>query len=56
MIEISLYDFYDNAEGSWYEVNDILRKASFKLFDVAKVSKNPKNLRTDWVELIFIKH
>ena len=53
MIEISLYDFYDESKGTWFDVNRILGELGFELFDIAKVSKNPKNLRTDWVELIF---
>ena len=55
MIEVSLFDFYSDAKGTWFGVNRILDEFNFELFDVAKVSKNPKNLRTDWVELIFAK-
>ena len=54
MIEISLYDFYDESKGTWFDVNRIMGELGFELFDIAKVSKNPKNLRTDWVELIFL--
>ena len=54
MIEISLYDFYGESKSTWFDVNRILGKLGFELFDIAKVSKNPKNLRTDWAELIFL--
>ena len=54
MIEISLYDFYGENKGTWFDVNRIMGELGFELFDIAKVSKNPKNLRTDWVELIFL--
>lgn len=54
-IEVSLYDFYCNTKNSWFEVNQILGSNNFELFDIAKVSKNPKNYRTDWIELIFKK-
>jgi FkbM family methyltransferase len=56
MIEVSLYDFYGESKNTWFDVNKILGEAGFELFDIAKISKNPKNLRTDWVELIFTKH
>ena len=56
MIEVSLYDFYGESKNTWFDVNKILGEAGFELFDIAKISKNPKNLRTDWVELIFAKH
>ena len=56
MIEISLYDFYGDSKNTWFDVNRILGELGFELFDIAKVSKNPKNLRTDWAELIFINN
>jgi hypothetical protein len=34
-------------------VNEILNKVGFELWDIAKISKNPKNLRTDRAELVF---
>ena len=55
MIEVSLYDFYGNSKSTWFDVNKILEESNFKLIDAAKVSKNSKNLRTNWVELIFIR-
>ncbi|MDG1162945.1 MAG: FkbM family methyltransferase, partial [Burkholderiales bacterium] len=55
MIEISLFDFYGESNNTWFDVNKILGEAGFQLLDIAKLSKNPKNLRTDWVELVFIK-
>ena len=56
MIEISLYDFYGESKSTWFDVNRILGNLGFELFDIAKVSKNPKNLRTDWAELIFLNN
>ena len=56
MIEISLYDFYGESKSTWFDVNRIPGKFGFELFDIAKVSKNPKNLRTDWAELIFLNN
>ena len=55
MIEISLYDFYGDDGSSWFEANKILGTAGFTLYDISKVSKNPKNFRTDWAELVFCK-
>jgi FkbM family methyltransferase len=55
MVEVSIFDFYQNNSDGWFEVNDILNKAGFELWDIAKISKNPRNLRTDWVELVFKK-
>jgi FkbM family methyltransferase len=55
MIEISLFDFYGESNNTWFDVNKILGEAGFQLLDIAKLSKNPKNLRTDWVELVFTK-
>ena len=55
MIEVSLYDFYGDNKNSWFDVNRILGDSGFELFDIAKISKNPKNLGTDWVEMVFVK-
>ena len=55
VVEISLYDFYGDNSKNWFLVNAFLGKYSFELWDIAKLSKNPKNLRTDWAELVFRK-
>ena len=55
MIEISLYDFYNgNSRDNFYSVHKLLNKYNFQLWDISKISKNPKNLRTDWLEAVFI--
>ena len=53
-LEIMLYDFYD-IQISFYSIEKILRKYGFKLYDICYISKNPKNLRTDWVDVIYSK-
>ena len=53
-LEIMLYDFYD-IQMSFYSIEKILRKYGFKLYDICYISKNPKNLRTDWVDVIYSK-
>ena len=54
MVEISLYDFYDKASDSFFEVSSRMRDSGFALWDISKVSKNPQNLRTDWFEAVFV--
>lgn len=54
MVEISLYDFYDKATDSFFEVSSRMRESGFALWDISKVSKNPQNLRTDWFEAVFV--
>jgi hypothetical protein len=51
-VEVSLYDFYQESS-SLLGVEEIMHKASMALWDVSKILKNPKNLRTDWVELVY---
>jgi len=53
-LEIMLYDFYD-IQTSFYSIEKILRNYGFKLYDICYISKNPKNLRTDWVDVIYSK-
>lgn len=55
-IEISLYDFYKTKNSSLLEVELIMNQSGFKLWDISKVSKNPKNFRTDWIEAIYIRN
>lgn len=54
-VEISLYDFYRNERYSFLKVEQLMALAGFCLWDFSKVSKNPKNLRTDWVEVVYRK-
>ncbi len=54
IVEISLYDFYSNDSDSLLAVHTTLAAAGFKLFDLPKVSKNPKNYRTDWIEAVYV--
>jgi len=51
IVEISFYDFYEH-NSSLYEIEKML-KMTHKIWDVSKISKNPKNLRTDWIEIVY---
>ena len=53
IIEISFYDFYEHYS-SLFHIENIL-KSTHKIWDISKISKNPKNLRTDWVEIVYRK-
>ncbi len=55
MVEISLYDFYDKINmDNFYTVHKFLNKKGFVIWDISKISKNPKNFRTDWIEVVFV--
>jgi len=54
-VEVSLYDFYEKST-SLLKVEEIMQDAGMKLWDISKLSKNPKNFRTDWVELVYINN
>ncbi|MBO9790131.1 FkbM family methyltransferase [Xanthomonas phaseoli pv. dieffenbachiae] len=54
VIEIGLYDFYGRTT-SFVEVVNLMHAAGFSLWDIAKLSKNPKSLRTDWIEVVYRK-
>ena len=54
LTELSLYDLYEK-QCSFYDIEKTLIPLGFQLFDVAHVSKNPMNGRTDWVDLIYFK-
>ena len=54
-VEVSFYDFY-LGRTSLLEVEQIMQNAGLRLWDISKVSKNPKNLRTDWAEFIYTKN
>jgi len=51
-VEISLYDFYGETKGL-FAIESIMKKNNFELYDISKLSKNPKNLRTDWIECVY---
>lgn len=53
-VEVSLYDFYQNSS-SLLEIELAMKDAGLVLWDIAKISKNPKTFRTDWAELIYRK-
>jgi FkbM family methyltransferase len=54
LLEIMFYDYY-NHNVSFYEIEKVLKKFKFKLFDITHVSKNPLTGGTDWVDVIYKK-
>lgn len=54
-VEILLYDLYGKT-GTFVEVVRLMDEMDFSLWDVAKLSKNPKNLRTDWIEAVYVRN
>jgi len=54
LTELSFYDLYEK-QCSFYDIEKTLIPLGFELFDIAHVSKNPMNGRTDWADLIYIK-
>ena len=53
-VECNLFDFYGTSK-SLYGVESIMHAHGFGLWDIYKVSKNLKNWRTDWAELVYRK-
>jgi len=53
-VECSLFDFYGHAR-SLYGVESVMNAHGFRLWDIYKISKNLKNWRTDWAELVYIR-
>lgn len=53
MVEISLYDFYESKGSPLLQVEKLMHEAGFMLWDFSKISKNPRNFRTDWVEAVY---
>jgi len=53
-VEVSLYDFYEK-KSSLLLVEQEMLASKMTLWDISKVSKNPINFRTDWVELVYLK-
>ena len=54
-VEVSLFDFYEQTS-SLLQVEKAMQHAGHSLWDISKISKNPKNFRTDWVELVYINN
>jgi hypothetical protein len=54
-VEVSFYDFYESSS-SLLIIEQAMQDAGMILWDISKVSKNPKNLRTDWAELVYVRH
>lgn len=53
-VEISLYDFYQAKSSSpLLNIEQLMSESGFALWDISKISKNPKNLRTDWIECVY---
>lgn len=53
-VEISLYDFYESKNRSpLLNIEQVMCDAGFCLWDISKISKNPKSLRTDWIEAVY---
>jgi FkbM family methyltransferase len=53
-VEVSFYDFYERSS-SLLLIEQEMQTAGMRLWDIAKLSKNPKNFRTDWAEFIYLR-
>jgi FkbM family methyltransferase len=53
-VEVSFYDFYENSS-TLLLVEQAMQDAGLVLWDISKLSKNPKNFRTDWAELVYVR-
>ena len=51
-LELNLFDFY-SRQNSFLEVESLL--PGFELYAITKLSQNPKNFRTDWVEAFYTR-
>jgi len=54
LTELNFYDLY-TRNLSFYDIEQYLKPAGFKLYDISYISKNPINGRTDWVDVIYKK-
>ena len=54
LTELNFYDLY-TRNLSFYDIEQYLKPAGFKLYDISYISKNPLNGRTDWVDAIYSK-
>jgi len=52
IIEVGFYDFYSNSS-SFDKILSLMYSLGFVIYDIAKISKNPKTLGTDWAEFVF---
>jgi FkbM family methyltransferase len=55
IIEVKFYDLFKN-NNSFYEIEKILNKYNFRLYDIIFISKNPKTYRTDWVDVLYKRY
>lgn len=51
--ELMLYDYYERTL-SFFDLEELLIPAGFKLYDISHIAKNPMNGRTDWVDVIYV--
>ena len=54
LTELNFYDLY-TRNLSFYDIEQYLKPAGFRLYDISYISKNPLNGRTDWVDVIYTK-
>jgi len=54
MVEIALYDYYENSSNI-SDIESQILPFGFHLYSILDVSHNPMNGRTDWVELFYTK-
>jgi len=52
VVEVSLYDMYE-TQTRLGDIESLLR--DFRLYAVPFVSQNPGNLRTDWLECVYVR-
>ncbi len=51
-VECTFFDLYGEPKGL-LDVERLMQAHGLMLFDISKVSKNPKNWRADWAELVY---
>jgi hypothetical protein len=49
-LELNLFDFYEK-KNNFLSLESLLH--GFELYAITKLSQNPKNFRTDWVEVFY---
>lgn len=50
--ELMFYDYYEKSL-SFYDLEKVIKKFGFSLYDINHIAKNPMNGRTDWVDVIY---
>lgn len=56
VVEISLYDFYEKeVRLPLLKIEELMAASEFAMWDISKISKNPRSLRTDWFEAVYRK-